>query len=172
MAKLFTTLGRIARHRWLDIRDIHRHLDSASLRRIEAQVADSERCHSGEIRICIEAGLPLSYLWRGASSRERATTMFGKLKVWDTALNNGVLVYLLLAERRIEIVADRGIHAHVAQQVWQTITHALAKDIQSGNLALGLQGAITAIHQLLVQHFASTAPTLNPNELPNSVHIQ
>jgi uncharacterized membrane protein len=172
VANLFNILGRILRHRWLDSRDIHRSLDSASLRRIETQVTDSERSHSGEIRICIEAGLPLSYLWRNASSRERATTMFGKLRVWDTAHNNGVLIYLLLAERRIEIVADRGIHTHVAQQVWQSITHTLAQHIQSGNTAQGLESAVHAIHLLLVQHFPTTAHTANPNELPDSIHLQ
>ena len=70
------------------------------------RVAASEKRHSGEIRVCAEAGLPLSYLWRGASARERALAMFGKLRVWDTEHNNGVLIYLLLAEHAIEIVAD------------------------------------------------------------------
>ena len=79
-------------------------------------MAASERRHSGEIRVCVEAGLPLSYLWRGATARERAVTMFGKLRVWDTEHNNGVLIYLLLAEHRIEIVADRGLNRHVERR--------------------------------------------------------
>ena len=80
-----------------------------AVERLRERVAASERRHSGEIRICVEAGLPLSYLWRGLSARDRAITMFGKLRVWDTEHNNGVLIYLLLAEHAIEIVADRGL---------------------------------------------------------------
>ncbi len=77
-------------------------------------MAASEQRHTGEIRICVEAGLPLSYLWRDAPARASAPVMlFGKLRVWDTEHNNGVLIYLLLADHAIEIVADRGIDARV-----------------------------------------------------------
>ena len=86
---------------------------TSALARLQARVAASEATHSGEIRLCIEAGLPLSYLRRRATARERAVAMFGKLRVWDTAHNNGVLIYLLLAEHAIEIVADRGLSARV-----------------------------------------------------------
>ena len=78
------------------------------MERLARRVAASEQRHSGEVRIYVEAGLPLSYLWRDATPRERAVAMFGKLRVWDTEQNNGVLIYLLLAEHAIEIVADRG----------------------------------------------------------------
>jgi uncharacterized membrane protein len=100
-------LARILKHRWLDETDVARALDAAALTRLEQHVATSETRHSGEIRLCVEAGLPLSYLWRNATARQRAVTMFGKLRVWDTEHNNGVLIYLLLAEHAIEIVADR-----------------------------------------------------------------
>ncbi|MBA2723381.1 MAG: TPM domain-containing protein, partial [Methylibium sp.] len=98
-------LGRLLRHRWLDEDDVRRALGVDALARIEARVRASEAHHSGEIRVCVEAGLPLSYLWRDAAPRERAVTLFGKLRVWDTENNNGVLIYLLLAEHAIEIVA-------------------------------------------------------------------
>ena len=82
--------ARILKHRWLDERDVQRALPAAALARIEARVAASEQEHSGEIRVVVEAGLPLSYLWRGLRARDRAITLFGKLRVWDTAHNNGV----------------------------------------------------------------------------------
>src|SRR5438552_2634778 len=121
------TLLRILKHRWLDETDARRALDGQALGRIEARVGESERGHSGEIRVCVEAGLPLSYLWRNATARERAVTLFGKLRVWDTAHNNGVLIYLLLAERRIEIVADRGLNRHVTPAQWQALIDGMAE---------------------------------------------
>ena len=90
-------LTRLLRHRWADGR-LRRVLTPEVLQRLGQRVAASERRHTGQIRICAEGGLPLSYLWRGASARERAITQFGKLRVWDTEHNNGVLIYLLLAE--------------------------------------------------------------------------
>ena len=94
---LFGRLARIVKHRAWDEADAQRALSEPALARLQARVAASEQVHSGEIRICIEAGLPLSYLWRDATARERAVAMFGKLRVWDTEANNGVLIYLLLA---------------------------------------------------------------------------
>ncbi|MGI9152960.1 MAG: TPM domain-containing protein, partial [Rubrivivax sp.] len=82
-------LARLLRHRWFDETDTRRALGPQALARIEQRIAASERLHGGEIRVCVEAGLPLSYLWRGASARERAVAMFGKLRVWDTEANNG-----------------------------------------------------------------------------------
>ena len=109
---LLHTLTRILKHRWRDETDSARALGPDGMQRLQARVAAAESRHSGEIRISVEAGLPLSYLWRNASVRERAVTMFGKLRVWDTEHNNGVLIYLLLAEHAIEIVAEIG-RAHV-----------------------------------------------------------
>jgi uncharacterized membrane protein len=83
---------RLFRHRLLDEGDARRALGPDALTRLAQRVAASERGHSGEIRICVEASLPLSYLWRGATARERAVRMFGKLRVWDTEHNNGVLI--------------------------------------------------------------------------------
>ena len=161
-------LLRILRHRWLDERDARRAIGAQALERIEARVAASERRHSGEIRVCVEAGLPLSYLWRDASARERAVAIFGKLRVWDTEHNNGVLVYLLLAERRIELVADRGVNRHVDGAAWQRITDAMGVAFKSGQFEAGLNQAVDAIDALLVQHFAIGAGEPNPNELPDA----
>ncbi|MDP3172207.1 MAG: TPM domain-containing protein, partial [Polaromonas sp.] len=123
---LWNSLTRTLKHLWLDADDTRRAIPAAMLDRLQRRVAASEQRHSGEIRICVEAGLPLSYLWRGASARERAVTMFGKLRVWDTEHNNGVLIYLLLADHAIEIVADRGLARHVDAAQWQAMVVHMA----------------------------------------------
>lgn len=165
-------LARILRHRWLDERDLARALDDATLARIEARVAASEKRHSGEIRVCAEAGLPLSYLWRGASARERAVTMFGKLRVWDTEHNNGVLIYLLLAEHRIEIVADRGLNQRVSPSQWQEVMQNMRGAFRQGQFEAGLNDAIDAVDALLVQHFPLAPGQANPNELSDRPHLR
>ena len=163
---------RIFKHRWLDEADARRALGAAALQQLQARVAASERQHSGEIRLCIEASLPLSYLWRGASARERALAMFGKLRVWDTEHNNGVLIYLLLAERAIEIVADRGLNRVVDAAQWRALTDGMAASFQAGQYETGLIAAVDAVGALLSQHFAIAAHVANPNELPDAPVVQ
>ena len=163
-------MGRFARllkHRWTDDADLRRALPADALARIEARVAASERGHSGEIRVSIEAGLPLSYLWQGLTARHRAITLFGKLRVWDTEHNNGVLVYLLLADRAIEIVADRGLDRWVPAAHWQALITSMQQAFRDGRFEDGLNQAIGAIDALLVQHFALAPGQTNPDELPN-----
>jgi uncharacterized membrane protein len=164
-------LLRILKHRWLDERDAARALGAGRLARIQARVAASEKHHSGEIRVCVEAGLPLSYLWRGASARERAVTVFGKLRVWDTEHNNGVLIYLLLAEHKIEIVADRGLDRHVDAVRWREILDAMRTAFRAGRFEEGLNQAIDAVDALLVQHFPLAPGQFNPNELPDAPDV-
>lgn len=161
-------LLRILRHRWLDADDSRRALGGGgALDRIEARVRASERGHTGELRVCVEAGLPLSYLWRGATARERALTMFGKLRVWDTAENNGVLIYLLLAEHRIEIVADRAVAGLVDDAQWAAIVGGMASDFRAGRYEAGLMAALDAVDRLLRQHFPRAAGSTDTNELPD-----
>ena len=161
-------LQRILRHRWIDEADTRKAVPPELVERLTRRVAASERRHSGEVRICVEAGLPLSYLWRGASARERAVAMFGKLRVWDTEHNNGVLIYLLLAEHAIEIVADRGVARHVPPQHWQALARDMASAFKAGRFEQGLAAAVDAVDQLLRQHFALAAGAANPNELPDT----
>jgi len=163
---------RILKHRWLDEADAKRALGPGALQRLQARVAASERLHSGEIRLCIEAGLPLSYLWRRASARERALAMFGKLRVWDTEHNNGVLIYLLLAEHAIEIVADRGLNRHVDSARWHELTRSMAQAFKSAEYEAGLNAAVDAVGSLLGQHFAVAPYVANPNELPDAPVVQ
>ena len=160
-------LLRILRHRWLDETDARRALDEAALARLAERVRRSESRHSGEIRLCVEAGLPLSYLWRGAPPRERALAMFGKLRVWDTEHNNGVLIYLLLAERAIEIVADRGLSRHVDTGEWQTMARQMGSAFKAGRFEEGLTATVDQVDAALMQHFALADGERNPNELPD-----
>ncbi len=167
MRTLWQRLARVLRHRWWDERDAARAVPEAVLQRIEAQVAASETGHSGEIRVVVEAGLPLSYLWQDLSARDRAIGMFGKLRVWDTEANNGVLVYLLLAEHAIEIVADRGLNQHVDAARWQALIVPMREAFRQGRFETGLAEAVAAIDALLRQYHPLGAQQDNPNELPN-----
>ena len=163
---------RILKHRWLDERDAQRALGEGALARIEARVHASENRHSGEIRLCVEAGLPMSYLWQDLRARDRAITMFGKLRVWDTEANNGVLIYLLLAEHAIEIVADRGLARHVPPEHWQTIVAGMREDFRAGRFEAGLNTAIDAVDAMLLRHFPLAKGAANPNELPNAPYLR
>ncbi len=165
-------LARILKHRWLDETDTARALKPEALARLEARVAAAERKHSGEIRLCVEAGLPLSYLWRNATPRQRAVTMFGKLRVWDTELNNGVLIYLLLAEHAIEIVADRGVARVVPQSTWDGLVVAMREQFRAGRFEAGLAQAVGAVDALLTQHYALAPGQHNPNELPDRADLR
>ncbi|MEN9545129.1 MAG: hypothetical protein RLZZ598_1962 [Pseudomonadota bacterium] len=165
-------LARFLRHRWLDEQDARRVLGDGALARIEQRVRASEQRHSGEIRVCVEAGLPLGYLWKGLGARARAITLFGKLRVWDTEHNNGVLIYLLLADHAIEVVADRGITRHVDGARWQQIVGAMGEHFRTGRHEQGLNAAIDAVDALLLRHYALPAGARNPNELPDAPDLR
>ncbi len=165
-------LARILRHRWFDERDTARALDEAALLRLEQKVAASESRHSGEIRLCVEAGLPMSYLWRHAPARERAVALFGKLRVWDTERNNGVLIYLLLAERAIEIVADRGLARLVPAPQWEAMLSRMREAFRAGQFETGLGRTVEEVNALLLQHFPRGADEPDVNELPDRVDLR
>ena len=165
-------ITRLIKHRLWDERDTRRAVPPAALARIEARVAASEQQHGGEIRICIEAGLPLGYLWQGLPARARAITLFGKLRVWDTEHNNGVLVYLLLADHAIEIVADRGLDRKVSQAQWQALLAPLQQAFKAGQFEAGLNQAVDTLDALLRQHFALAAGQTNPDELLNRPDVR
>ena len=169
---LLKRLSRILKHRWLDETDSARALGPDALAHLEARVVASERKHSGEIRLCVEAGLPLSYLWRDATPRQRALTMFGKLRVWDTEHNNGVLIYLLLAEHAIEIVADRGLARVVPQAHWQAVLAGMRQAFARGEFEPGLAAAVRAVDEVLARHFGLADGLQNPDELPNRAQLR
>jgi uncharacterized membrane protein len=161
-------LARLLKHRLFDEADSRRMLGKDALARIEARVGASEKRHSGEIRVVVEAGLPLGYLRRKATPRERAIALFGKLGVWDTERNNGILIYLLLAERAIEIVADRGLNRLVPAGEWAGIAASMQSAFQAGDFESGLLRAVDAVDALLVRHFAARPGEIDVNELPDA----
>jgi uncharacterized membrane protein len=158
---------RLLKHLWLDESDTRRAIPDQLVERLARRVAASEQRHSGEIRIYVEAGLPLADVWRGTTARERALTLFGELGVWDTEQNNGVLVYLLLAEHAIEIVADRGLNRHVAHDHWEDIVHHMEAAFREGRFEDGLTQALEEVSALLVRHFPQPHGAPDVNELPD-----
>ena len=166
-------LKTIARHLWLDASDANRVIPADMLTRLGARVRASEARHLGEIRIDIEESMPLSYLWRlgtdcpmKALIRQRALMRFSKLRVWDTGQNSGVLIYLQLAEKAIEIVADRGLAA-VPQSEWQAMVLRMQQNFQQNRYEDGLTQALEEVSALLVAHFPAGADNNRRNELPN-----
>ena len=161
MEKTLQSLRTALRHRWLDESDARRAIPPDLTARLMQRVAASEQRHSGQIRICIEAGLPWSYLWRHVRQgvplrqvvRERAVMLFGKLRVWDTARNNGVLIYLLLAEQAIEIVADRGLNHHVSPADWQAMVLRMGQAFREARFEDGLTQALEEVSALLVSAY-------------------
>jgi uncharacterized membrane protein len=164
-------IARFIKHRLWDETDAARALNKTALARIEARVRQSEAQHAGEICVCVEASLPLSYLWRGASARDRALTQFGKLRVWDTAGNNGVLIYLLLAEHKVEIVADRGLNAHVSATQWQTVLDVMRADFQAARFEAGLLAAVDQVDRLLRAHCPLPTGDRAVNEMSDAVRL-
>ncbi|MDM4768108.1 TPM domain-containing protein [Pelomonas sp. SE-A7] len=163
----FQRLQRLLKHRSLDALDARRALGPAALEALKERIEASERLHSGELRVVVEAGLPLSYLMRDATARERAVNLFGKLRVWDTEHNNGVLIYLLLAEHRIELLADRGLMGEIDGLTWQRLVERMREQFRAGRFEDGLIEAVEAVSELLVEHFPRAAGEANPNELPD-----
>ena len=162
-----STLGRMLRHRWRDESDTRKARPPDLVERLARRVAASEQRHSGQVRLYVEAGLPMSYLWRGATARERAVAVFGKLRVWDTEANNGVLIYLLLAENAIEIVADRGLAQRVPPAEWQAIVDRMGSAFRDGRFEDGLTQALEEVSALLVAHFPLAPGQVHSNELPD-----
>jgi uncharacterized membrane protein len=169
-------LLRIFKHRWMDRSDTLRAVPDDMAERIARRVAASEGRHTGEVRLCVEASLPLSYLWRVGPEtplqhvvRERALTWFGRLRIWDTEHNNGVLIYVLLAEHAIEFVADRALSRRVSQVEWQAMVDRLAARLRSGEFEDGLTQALEEASALLVAQFPAQEGVLRPNELPDAV---
>ncbi len=171
---MLSKLKTIIKHLWLDASDAERAIPPDLLERLAQRVAASEGRHTGQIRIYVEAALPMSYVWRlGQQSsmkeliRQRAVMLFGKLRVWDTEHNNGVLIYLQLAEHAIEIVADRGVNRRVSAKQWQAITEHMASAFNQRQFEDGLTQAIGEVTSVLVAHFPSAPDGKAANELPD-----
>ncbi|MGQ9499869.1 MAG: TPM domain-containing protein [Dissulfurimicrobium sp.] len=163
-------LQRILKHIFYPPWLLRRALPKESLKRIEAAIADSETRHSAEIVFAVEPAIHhLSALLKGKSARDRAIEVFSLLRCWDTEHNNGILIYLLLADKRVEIIADRGINALVPQPEWEGICRLMERDFSAGRLEQGIINGINEIERHLVRHFPAGA--VNPDELPDRPHV-
>ena len=158
---------RWIRHLFLDYFALRSAFPDASLAAIERGVAAQESRHRGELRVAIEGGLPIQALLSGRTAHERAFEHFVRLRIWDTEDNAGVLIYLLLADRRVEIVADRGIDARVGNTAWETICGAMQREFAAGRFEPGVLAGLGSVSDLLALHFPAR-PGDNPNELPDS----
>lgn len=157
--------GRVLRHLVTPGWVARRIFPRAILGRIEEAIRTSERAHDGELRFALEAGLPLATLLAGLTPRERAVEVFSRLRVWDTERNSGVLIYLQLVDRDIEIVADRGIAAQVPQATWDAICGRMEQAFRSGRFEQGVLEGIREITGLLARHFPPRGA--NTDELPD-----
>jgi uncharacterized membrane protein YgcG len=158
-------LSRVLRNLMTPPLIARRRFPEPALQAIEAAIRAGEARHSAELCFAVEASLELSDLWRGTSARERAIEVFSELRVWDTAANNGVLVFVLLAERDVEIVADRGAAAAVADDDWERVCRAMEAHFRAGRFAEGAIAGVDAVSELLARHFPVTGARENPNEL-------
>lgn len=162
MNKLKRVLKHLLAGRW----QVACHFPKLSMAKIEAAIKRSEGMHTGELRFAVEAGLEWHELLHGITAHQRAVEVFSQLRIWDTEHNSGVLIYLLLADRRVEIVADRGIHARVGEAQWQTICREMEIHFRAGDFEQGVLTGITAISELLHLHFP--AHGAHADQLPNS----
>ena len=158
-------IKRIVRHLLVTDWQVKRAFPRSTLITLEKAIKESETAHVGEIRFAVEGALDGSPLFKGQSARERAIEVFSQLRVWDTEDNNGLLIYLLLADRAVEIVADRGIHAKVGSQEWNKICQQMEAAFRESNYEGGVIRGVQAVTQHLVEHFP--AKGRNGNELPD-----
>ena len=158
--------GRFFRHLATDHGSVRRAFPEAALARIEAMIGEGEKRHRGQVRFAVEPALPLVRVLSGISPRERAIEVFGLLRIWDTEENCGVLVYLLLADRDVEIVADRGIHRRVGSEAWTAVCRKMETAFRAGRFAEGVEAGLAQINALLAEHYprGGGAPG---NELPD-----
>lgn len=156
-------IGRhLVEHRWRT----RRLFPSRTLAAIEQAIRTGEATHSGQVRFVVEGALDGAPLFRNQSARARALDVFSQLRIWDTAHNNGVLIYLLLADRDVEIVADRGINAKVGHAGWEKICLDMERDFRAGNFENGVIRGIAEVSRHLAKYFP--ANEAGRNELPDT----
>ena len=158
-------IKRILKHLIMTHWQVNRAFPRQTLLAIEKSIKASETAHVGEIRFAVEGALDSAALLSGQSARARAIDVFSQLRVWDTEYNGGVLIYLLLADRRVEIVADRGIHARVETKEWVNVCRKMETAFKQSNFEGGVVSGIQAVTQHLMKHFP--AASAGRNELPD-----
>lgn len=158
-------IKRLIKHVFASNRATKNIFTDESLKKIEAAITESELTHSGQIRFIVETSLSPQSLFNHQTPRERALEVFSLFRVWDTANNNGVLIYLLMADRNFEIVADRNIHNLAGEDYWKSVSNEMAQLLRQNKFEEGVLHGIERIHQVLRYHFSSEIIT--PNELPD-----
>ncbi|MFL6791024.1 MAG: TPM domain-containing protein [Bradyrhizobium sp.] len=159
-------IRRIGRHLLHHSWRLRRDFPPRVLTAIERAIKAGEATHYGQVRFVVEGALDGAPLFRNQPARERALEVFSQLRIWDTAHNNGVLIYLLLADRDVEIVADRGINAKIGASGWEQICREMEADFRAGNFEPGAIKGIEAVSRELAKHFP--AHHGGPNELPDA----
>jgi len=158
-------LKRIMQHLSSGRAAVRRAFPQRALDAIERTIRETETRHGGQIRFAVEAALDLSPLLAGQAARERAIEVFSQLRVWDTEHNNGVLIYLLLADRDVEIVADRGIHTKLGAETWEAICREMEAAFRNGQFEAGVLAGIHAVGEHLARHFPARGG--KSNEMPD-----
>lgn len=148
-----------------------RQFPAETLKHIATAIADSERRHSGEICFAVEPHLHPRAVWAGKQARDRARDVFAQLRVWDTHANNGVLLYLLLADQRIEIVADRGFDRLVSAEQWRGVCLLIEERLKAGEPEAAVLRGVETLSALLAEHFPRGADYVDSNELPDQPHL-
>jgi len=162
-------VGRLIRHAAATHWRTRRLFPSSTLDAIERAIARAESTHAGEIRFAVETALTALHIWHGVAPRSRALAVFGELRVWDTELNNGVLIFVQLADRSVEIVADRGLQRRVSQPEWEAVCRLMEEHYRAGHFELGSVVGVEAVGALLARHFPPDAsrPAAEQNQLPD-----
>jgi len=156
------TARHLIEHHWR----VRRIFPRSVLARIEQAIKAGEATHAGQLRFVVEGALDGAPLFHNQSARARALDVFSHLRIWDTEHNNGVLIYLLLADRKVEIIADRGIDARVGEAGWQSICREMEAEFRSGRFEAGVIGGVAAVSKQLARCFPPQAP--HRNELPDA----
>ena len=159
-------IKRIGKHLLANRSRVRRAFPARTLANIEQAIKASEATHAGQIRFVVEGALDGAPLLRNQSARGRALDVFSHLRIWDTTHNNGVLIYLLLADSDVEILADRGIDALVSATDWQTICDMMEDKFRRGNFESGVIQGIEAVSRHLAKHFPKRST--DRNELPDA----
>jgi len=158
------SIGRFLRHAFMTRFHVQRAFPKHVLKRIEAAVEAAEKMHGCEIRFALERELTTADLLMNVSPRQRAVRLFGELGVWDTENNNGVLIYVLLADHDVEIVVDRGFTGRVSDEEWSRACHVMEQAYRNGQFEQGSVDGIAATSALIARHF----PTADRNEQGNA----
>ena len=160
--------SRMTRHFMASQRGTHKLFSPETMQRLQQVIADGEATHRGEVRLIVESALPLRKVRRGMTTRQRALDLFGTFRVWDTEENNGVLLYINVADQRLEIIADRAASRRIGDPHWQTVCGLARSSFKQGEFEQGLVQALESIHDALATAFPAERGTPRKNELPDA----